>query len=78
MAVFYSIGDRVSQTQYGHGTVSAVNEYHTRIDFDEHGVRTFMTARVSLEPSSIPAPVKVKNTRRKAATKAAAKTAPPA
>jgi hypothetical protein len=83
VAVFYSVGDRVSQAQYGHGTVSAVNEYHTRIDFDEHGVRTFMTARVALEPSSIPAPVRAKKTRAKstskaAAAKAAAKAAPPA
>ena len=69
MAVFYSVGARVSQAQYGHGTVSAVNEYHTRIDFDEHGLRTFMTARVSLEPSSIPAPVRVKKTRKKAVAK---------
>jgi hypothetical protein len=71
VAIYYSVGDRVSQAQYGHGTVSAVNEYHTRIDFDEHGVRTFVTARVGLEPSSIPAPVRAKNTRRKAAAKSA-------
>ena len=70
MAVYYSIGDRVSQAQYGHGTVSATNEYHTRIDFDEHGIRTFLTSRVSLEPSSIPAPVRVKGGRKKAAAKA--------
>jgi len=71
LAVFYSIGDRVSQAQYGHGTVSAVNEYHTRIDFDEHGLRTFMTSRVSLEPSDTLAPVKVKRTRKKSAAKSA-------
>jgi hypothetical protein len=71
LAVFYSIGDRVSQAQYGHGTVSAVNEYHTRIDFDEHGLRTFMTSRVSLEPSDTLAPVKAKRTRKKSAPKAA-------
>ena len=77
LAVFYSVGDRVSQAQYGHGTVSAVNEYHTRIDFDEHGVRTFMTARVALEPSDTVAPVKVK-TRRKSAPKTSTKSASPA
>jgi hypothetical protein len=65
LAVFYSIGDRVSQAQYGHGTVSAVNEYHTRIDFDDHGLRTFMTSRVSLAPSDTLAPVKVKPSRKK-------------
>ena len=71
MALMHTIGDRVSQTQYGHGTVSSVNEYHTRIDFDEHGVRTFLTSRVSLERSSIPAPVKVKAGRKKAKAKTA-------
>jgi len=45
----YSTGDRVSQPQYGHGTVTAVNQYHTVIDFDEHGSRTFMTLRVQLD-----------------------------
>jgi hypothetical protein len=34
----YTFGDRVAHTQYGDGTVSSVNEYHTVIDFDAHGV----------------------------------------
>jgi hypothetical protein len=63
----YSIGDRVSQQQYGAGTVTAVNEYHTVIDFDEHGTRTFATAMVQLERSSTTAPVRVKGARRKKA-----------
>jgi hypothetical protein len=71
----YSIGDRVSQQQYGAGTVTAVNEYHTVIDFDEHGSRTFSTALVRLERSSTIAPVRVKGTRRKAAPKTAKATA---
>ena len=54
----YSSGDRVSQPQYGHGTVTVVNEYHTVIDFDDHGCRTFVTPRVQLERSSTLAPVK--------------------
>ena len=78
MAVFHSVGDRVSQPQYGHGTVSAVNEYHTRIDFDEHGPRTFMTSRVKLESSNIPAPVKVKAVRRAKAKPVAKQVASPA
>jgi len=65
LAVFYSVGDRVSQPQYGDGTVSGVNEYHTRITFDEHGPRTFMTSRVTLKSSYTLAPVKVKSVRRK-------------
>jgi hypothetical protein len=72
LAVYYSVGDRVVQSQYQHGTVSSVNEYHTRIDFDEHGTRTFLTSRVQLAPSDVPAPVKVKRTRAKSVKKAAA------
>ena len=54
----YAPGDRVAHTQYGDGTLNSVNEYHTVIDFDAHGVRTFSSPRVVLTPSSIPAPVK--------------------
>jgi hypothetical protein len=61
----YAAGDRVSQSQYGHGTVTAANEYHTVIDFDEHGSRTFATRLVRLERSSTAAPVKPVKTRRR-------------
>ena len=61
----YTPGDRVTHTQYGHGTLNSVNEYHTVIDFDTHGVRTFSSPRVVLSASSTPAPVKpVKAARR--------------
>jgi hypothetical protein len=62
----YSAGDRVSQPQYGHGTVTAVNEYHTIVDFDEHGSRTFATPLVRLERSETAAPAKPVKTRRAA------------
>jgi hypothetical protein len=62
--MIYSTGDRVSQEQYGHGTVKVVNEYHTVIDFDEHGARTFATPMVRLERSQTPAPVKATKSRR--------------
>jgi hypothetical protein len=66
----FTIGDRVSQPQYGDGTVTTVNEYHTVIKFDEHGIRTFATARVQLEPSSSLAPEKpAPRARRKAVAK---------
>lgn len=65
----FTIGDRVSQPQYGAGTVAASNEYHTTIDFDEHGPRTFATPIVKLERSSTVAPPRSKPTRRKAASK---------
>ncbi len=51
-------GDRVSHTQYGEGTINSVNEYHTVINFDVHGVRTFSSPRVVLSASSTPAPVR--------------------
>ena len=60
----YSNGDRVAQRQYGNGTVTAANEYHTVIDFDEHGSRTFATRLVQLERSSTAAPVKPTKSRR--------------
>jgi hypothetical protein len=50
--------DRVAHTQSGNGTVNSVNEYHTVIDFDVHGVRTFSSPRVVLSASSTPAPVR--------------------
>lgn len=67
--VIYSAGDRVSQPQYGHGTVTVSNGYHTVIDFDEHGSRVFSTTLVRLEHSSIPAPIKPAKTRRRVAAK---------
>jgi hypothetical protein len=51
-------GDRVAHSQYGHGTVQSVNEYHTVIEFDEHGKRTFQSPRVVLTDSMVPAPEK--------------------
>ena len=54
----YAIGDRVSQSTYGDGTVSSVNSLHTKIDFDLHGTRTFLSERVVLTEATTPAPVK--------------------
>lgn len=70
----YAKGDRVSQANYGPGTVAAANEYHTVIDFDEHGRRTFATRLVVLETSTVPAPARVKRSPR---PKAAARQRPP-
>ncbi len=57
----YTPGDRVAHAQYGDGTVNSVNEYHTVIDFDAHGVRTFSSPRVVLAVSATPAPAKPAN-----------------
>ena len=62
-----SAGDRVAHAQYGDGTVSSVNQYHTVIEFDAHGARTFVSPRVVLTSSSTPAPEKP--VRRKAAVR---------
>ena len=51
-------GDRVAHAQYGDGTVSRANEYHTVIEFDAHGLRTFASSRVALTESMTPAPEK--------------------
>jgi hypothetical protein len=68
----YAIGDRVSQPTYGVGTITSVDEYHTVIDFDEHGPRRFATSVVQLERSKVPAPDKPakKTTRRKSPARA--------
>jgi hypothetical protein len=54
----HGIGARVNHATYGDGTIREVNEYHTRIDFDEVGLRTFATQMVVLQSSSTPAPEK--------------------
>jgi hypothetical protein len=78
---FHAKGDRVTQPQYGPGTVTDVNAHHTVIDFDQHGVRTFVTNLVKLEPTTEvrPAPRAAARKRTKkaaAATPAAAATVP--
>ncbi len=62
-------GDRVVHQQYGAGTLTDVNEYHTVIDFDEHGVRKFVTSIVALEKTTIPAPERRKTEGKRAPRK---------
>jgi hypothetical protein len=52
----YASGDRVTQPQYGPGTVTSANAQHTVIDFDGHGSRRFVTSMVMLEATTQPAP----------------------
>jgi hypothetical protein len=61
----YAIGARVAQATYGTGTITSADEYHTVIDFDEHGVRTFASRMVQLETSNTLAPPRPKRARRK-------------
>jgi hypothetical protein len=68
-------GDRVTQVSYGAGTITDVNAQYTVIDFDDHGVRTFVTTLVKLEATEAPAPPPRANGRAKKRTaKTAAKT----
>jgi hypothetical protein len=56
----YGSGDRVTQAQYGDGTVIKADTYHTTIDFDDHGVRTFASERVVLVQATSVAPVRTR------------------
>jgi hypothetical protein len=67
----YAIGDRVAHSQYGDGTITRVDEYHTVIDFDVHGSRTFSSPRVVLTASNTEAPAKPAARRRKRPAKVA-------
>jgi hypothetical protein len=67
----FKVGDRVTQANYGHGTITGADDHHTVIEFDEHGVRTFATSMVVLERTSEPAPARAAKARRaKAVAKA--------
>ena len=69
----FAKGSRVSQAQYGSGTVMSSDERYTVIEFDQNGTRRFVTDMVTLGPTSEPAPNKPeKSRRRKAAAKPAA------
>jgi hypothetical protein len=71
----YDKGARVVQAQYGPGTVTDAHEFHTVIDFDDHGPRKFVTSIVVLERTDLPGPVRAKRASR--AKKAPAKSATP-
>lgn len=66
----YAAGDRVAHVEYGDGTVTRANEYHTVIDFDAHGPRTFSSPRVVLRAATSAAPVKTPRRRAARAAKA--------
>jgi hypothetical protein len=55
-ASFPAVGDRVQHEQYGVGTVTMLDIYHTVIDFDVHSLRRFVTHRVVLERTDDPGP----------------------
>ena len=61
----FTAGDRVTHNVYGHGTIASTDQYHTRISFDEHGVRTFVASLVVLTRSTAPPPSRLTSPRRK-------------
>ena len=71
----FDVGSRVHEPTYGHGSVIAVEDAFTRIQFDDNTVRKFLTSLAKIEPSSEPAPVKRPRARRKAKTKTTADSA---
>jgi hypothetical protein len=75
MATF-KVGDRITQPNYGDGTITGADDHHIVIDFDGHGVKRFATTLVVLERTSAPAPARAAKAKRAAKTgvKAAAKT----
>lgn len=52
----FEVGARVVEPTYGHGSVVAVEDAYTRVQFDEHGVKKFLTSMSRLEPSDEPIP----------------------
>ena len=68
----FDVGSRVIEPTYGLGSVVAVEDNYTRVQFDEHGVKKFLTSMSRLEPSNEPAPAGLRKVRKKRAPKKAA------
>lgn len=68
----FDVGARVVDPAYGHGVVVAVEDEYIRVQFDEHGVKKFLTTLSRLEPSNEPVPAgsgKGKSRRRRKSAK---------
>jgi hypothetical protein len=75
----FDVGARVVEPTYGLGSVVAVEDNYTRVQFDEHGVKKFLTSMSRLEPSNEPMPPGMKaKVRKKRTTKKAVAAAEPA
>lgn len=74
----FDVGARVVEPTYGLGSVIAVEDAYTRVQFDEHGVKKFLTSMSRLESSNEPVPAGLKGTkvRKKRAPKKVAAAAP--
>ena len=58
----FDVGARVVEPTYGLGSVIAVEDAYTRVQFDEHGVKKFLTSMSKLEPTDEPAPASARGT----------------
>jgi hypothetical protein len=69
----FEVGARVVEPTYGLGSVVAVEDAYTRVQFDDHGVKKFLTSMSKLEPSNEPVPAGARGakTRKKRVTKKA-------
>ena len=56
----FEVGARVTEPTYGLGSVIAVEDNYTRVQFDEHGIKKFLTSLSRLEPSNEPVPAGLK------------------
>ena len=69
MAKRFDVGSRLSEPTYGLGSVIAVEDAYLRIDFDEHGVKKFLTSLATFVSSKEPAPSRAGRRKRKTAVK---------
>ena len=75
----FDVGSRVVEPTYGLGSVVAVEDNYTSVQFDEHGMKKFLTSLSRLEPSNEPLPPGMKGkVRKKRAPKKAAAVEPEA
>ena len=76
----FEVGARVVEPTYGLGSVIAVDDAYTRVQFDEHGVKKFLTSMSRLEPSDQPMPAGARGAKprkKRVSKKAVAVPAPP-
>lgn len=63
----------VKHFQYGCGVITESNEDRTSIDFDEHGLKKFVTSMMVVEPAEGTPPKRPGSKRRKKTTSRATK-----
>lgn len=74
----FEVGARVVEPTYGLGSVVAVEDAYTRVQFDQHGVKKFLTSMSKLEPSDEPVPAGLRAAGKARKRRTTKKTAPAA